>query len=343
MSCENCSCNDEANIVNIIGARGLAGVNGWTPLVALVSDSARRVLQITGWTGGSGNQPPYTNQYIGPIGIVAAIGDAVDIRGAIGITGDTGEAGDTGWSPLFAIVSDGERRVLQIIDWTGGTGTEPSTTNQFIGAVGIVSSAAAAVDIRGAAGVDGAQGEQGIPGVDVADGRVKISNDDTTLGYISDKIVSSDSTVSVTEVSPGGNEQYSLSTKSVADDQYSFATQYAGTSYVDVFTYTTPNDAWTRKYNLTFSCVGTIAIDGLARSSQLFIGLYINGVLIKEKIISLFGKSGAAVADSELIIHYAGAVLPNQAITIKVKTASNTPADNTISIYCKSLSISGIL
>jgi hypothetical protein len=342
MSCENCGCNDEANIVNIIGERGTAGVNGWTPLLSVVSDSARRVLQITGWTGGSGNQPPYTNQYIGPIGIVSAIGDAVDIRGAIGITGDTGETVDTGWSPLFAVVSDGERRVLQIIDWTGGTGTEPSTTNQFIGAVGIVSSAAAAVDIRGAAGAAGTQGD---PGVDATDGRSKITADDTTLGYLKDKLVSSDGTVSLVETNPAGNETLVASTKSVADDQYSAVFQGVGTSYAEIFSYTTPNDGFTRKYKIDFSSVAYIAeVDGTGRTSILNFAFYIDGSLIKEKVFPVYSLSGIARSEHDFTLQYAGAILPNKDVVIKVKKTSEIPGGgNTVRCNYNSLSIFGIL
>ena len=70
-------------------------------------------------------------------------------------SGTPGADGDDGWSPVFAIVTDSARRVLQIVDWAGGAGTKPSVVNQFIGASGIVSSAAAAVDIRGATGAPG--------------------------------------------------------------------------------------------------------------------------------------------------------------------------------------------
>lgn len=77
------------------------------------------------------------------------------LTGSTGPTGNTGATGDKGWSPILAVVTDSARRVLQIVDWTGGTGTKPSTTNQFIGASGIVASAALAVDVRGAPGVDG--------------------------------------------------------------------------------------------------------------------------------------------------------------------------------------------
>lgn len=70
--------------------------------------------------------------------------------------------GTNGWSPVFGLVSNGSGGfVLQIVGWTGGTGTPPSSTNQFIGSAGIVGTAAAAQDIRGAAGASGTPGTNG--------------------------------------------------------------------------------------------------------------------------------------------------------------------------------------
>ena len=71
-----------------------------------------------------------------------------------GGVGTPGEDGNDGWSPKFATVSDGERRVLQVADWFGGGGTKPDV-GQYIGATGFVAAIADAVDIRGPAGEDG--------------------------------------------------------------------------------------------------------------------------------------------------------------------------------------------
>lgn len=60
-----------------IGPPGFDGDDGWSPVLAIVADGARRVVQVTDWVGGSG-LPPDTG-YIGTTGIVAAIGDAADI------------------------------------------------------------------------------------------------------------------------------------------------------------------------------------------------------------------------------------------------------------------------
>lgn len=78
--------------------------------------------------------------------------DAAGQQLYVGSIGPTGLTGEKGWSPLLAVVVDSARRVFQIVDWVGGAGTKPSTTNQFIGAAGIVGTAAAAQDIRGPQG-----------------------------------------------------------------------------------------------------------------------------------------------------------------------------------------------
>ena len=90
-----------------------------------------------------------------------------------------GAYGPQGWSAVLALVSDGERRVFEIVDWVGGEDTKPTELG-FIGATGIVANIADAVDVRGAigaqgltglAGADGADGINGTDGVNGADGR----------------------------------------------------------------------------------------------------------------------------------------------------------------------------
>lgn len=65
--------------------RIVTGTRGWSPAFAVVSDGARRVLKVADWVGGQGAKP--ATGYVGSAGIVAAIGDAVDIRGTPGPTG----------------------------------------------------------------------------------------------------------------------------------------------------------------------------------------------------------------------------------------------------------------
>lgn len=62
--------------------------------------------------------------------------------------------GDKGWSPLFRVVNDGARRLLEVFDWIGGDGEKPALTG-YIGAAGLTANIAEAVDIRGPQGVSG--------------------------------------------------------------------------------------------------------------------------------------------------------------------------------------------
>lgn len=98
----------------------------------------------------------------GPQGERGLQGDQ-GIQGIQGNTGAAGADGNDGWTPVLAIVSDGARRVQQVVDWTGGEGTKPGT-GQYVGVTGLVSAIGDGVDIRGATGPQGSQGIQGETG-----------------------------------------------------------------------------------------------------------------------------------------------------------------------------------
>lgn len=68
-----------------------------------------------------------------------------------------GETGINGWTPVLAIVNDGERRVQRVADWIGGTGAKPEV-GVYVGAEGFVATLAQATDIRGAEGQPGSGG-----------------------------------------------------------------------------------------------------------------------------------------------------------------------------------------
>lgn len=69
----------------------------------------------------------------------------------VNLAGAVGTNGDNGWSPVLAVVTDGSRRVFQVTNWVGGTGTMP-TTGLYVGATGLTPNIASAVDVRGSAG-----------------------------------------------------------------------------------------------------------------------------------------------------------------------------------------------
>lgn len=68
----------------------------------------------------------------------------------------TVSSGLNGWTPAFALVSSGERRFLQLVEWTGGTGAEPDGAGSYLSTSGLVDDTGDATDIRGAAGASGA-------------------------------------------------------------------------------------------------------------------------------------------------------------------------------------------
>lgn len=180
------------------GTVGGRGLSGWSPRFGLVADANRRVLQLQEWIGGEGEAPTaFVGQYLGPAGYVAAIADAADVRGVQGLAASVevasigttahnnpaqvsnsgtpqaavlnfvlprGLPGFAGWSPHFSVVSDGERRVMRLVDWIGGEGDAPSAfVGHYVGATGYVEAIGDAADVRGAQGSPGV----GVPGQSV--------------------------------------------------------------------------------------------------------------------------------------------------------------------------------
>ncbi|AKR55694.1 Flagellar hook-length control protein FliK [Devosia sp. H5989] len=77
--------------------QGPPGFNGWAPRFGVVADGARRVMQLTGYVGGTGTAPTDDiGKYLATGGYTATIGDATDIRGATGATGAPGTNGTNG-------------------------------------------------------------------------------------------------------------------------------------------------------------------------------------------------------------------------------------------------------
>lgn len=78
---------------------------------------------------------------------VKATGAYDDWSGPVEFRGDTG---NKGWSPLYALVEDGDRVVFQLASWAGGEGDPPvGDIGKYLGATGFVEDIEDAVDIRG--------------------------------------------------------------------------------------------------------------------------------------------------------------------------------------------------
>jgi hypothetical protein len=146
----------EAGDVGPVGPQGPSG-DGFNPAGAwligttyakndMVSFGGRTFVSFAG--SNIGHQPPSSDADDAYWQFVPA---AVGPQGPQGDAGATGADGDDGWTPTLAIVSDGARRVQQVIDWVGGTGTKPAT-GKYVGVSGLVDAIGDAVDIRGASG-----------------------------------------------------------------------------------------------------------------------------------------------------------------------------------------------
>ncbi|WP_428743159.1 hypothetical protein [Tenacibaculum sp.] len=79
-----------------------------------------------------------------------------------GANGLPGTDGYNGWSPKHVVVSDGDRRVLQLNEWINGTGSKPAGEGYYLGATGLVTLPSQAIDIRGIQGLQGVKGNDGV-------------------------------------------------------------------------------------------------------------------------------------------------------------------------------------
>lgn len=77
-------------------------------------------------------------------------GTPVRITGIDGTNSSPGLNGTNGWSPIFAIIAYLSGQVIQLVDWTGGTGVKPPAggTSSYIGPTGLTT-IGNAINIKG--------------------------------------------------------------------------------------------------------------------------------------------------------------------------------------------------
>jgi hypothetical protein len=102
----------------------------WVPILAVVADGAREVLQVAGWTGGEGT-PPASGVYVGPLGYVTDIHQAVNIKGDTGPKGaDSTVPGPVGpIGPIGPIGPVGPQGVQGPVGAQGPQGVKGDTGN----------------------------------------------------------------------------------------------------------------------------------------------------------------------------------------------------------------------
>lgn len=86
-----------------------------------------------------------------PFELYVKSGPGAEWAGPEILQGPRGLTGYNGWSPIWALIDDGARRLLQISGWQGGEGNRPPV-GAWLGAAGLVETMAEATDIRGPIG-----------------------------------------------------------------------------------------------------------------------------------------------------------------------------------------------
>lgn len=65
-------------------------------------------------------------------------------------------SGRDGWSPVFSLIPNGDRVLVQISDWQGGTSVNKPESGFYIGMNGLTEDTNLAIDVRGPSGPPGA-------------------------------------------------------------------------------------------------------------------------------------------------------------------------------------------
>ena len=136
--------NNPVSAVNTINANSAAieaafentlSRDGTQPntMLADLDMNSHRILNIVAAT--TGGEPVNLDQ------VNAVVANAIDFS----------MRGTNGWTPVLSVTIDGERRVLRVTDWVGGTGTKPET-GLYVSESGLTNNIVIAVDIRGEAG-----------------------------------------------------------------------------------------------------------------------------------------------------------------------------------------------
>jgi hypothetical protein len=153
---------DEAPREILIGS---IGMNGWTPVLAMVASGTGYVLQVTNWTGGTGEKPALG--YIGASGVVSSIASGVVI-GQQGLQGPRGLSGPAGLSAPGSIGPEGPAGPAGPAGPTGAAGSsayQVALSNGFVGTEEEwLDSLIGPGGAEGPAGPGGSQGPQGETG-----------------------------------------------------------------------------------------------------------------------------------------------------------------------------------
>lgn len=194
---------------------------------------------------------------------------------------------ELGWSPLLAVASDGTREVLQVIGYTGGMGTAP-TTGLYVGSNSYVTNITDGVNIKGNAGA----GIAFQAGTDILSaGTVLFSNSPTVTFGLAGSIL----TASAAGGSGGGNVSIQGSTGNISFGNANGMT-FGGNASTITASYTVPSvsqfqlSADMSNYQTTGNYLTTAM---LSNAGSNFVGL--NSALTANGVSATINSSGVSL------------------------------------------------
>lgn len=311
---------------NVQGEQGIQGIAGRDG-----KDGLNGVNGTNGTNGLSAYQVAVANGYTGT--------EQQWLTSLKGATGSTGANGFNGWSPIIKTVARDDDIVLQLVDWTGGKGTKPTTTG-YLSTTGIVTNIANATNVRGLQGIQGVKGDTGATGANGIDGKTVSSitfNPDlsVTVKYTDNTTVTSDTPPKQYGWATYKDGQYTdvapftipTSTQVVLPNNSSTKTEVLPTGVTTFYNTTS------QKYILT-DTVGFYSVRvrfKVAGSNQ---SSYVNVSMSKDTTETPYSQDRVLRGDGQVqnlqfeTVMYGDSALASNGLTIRVKTF-----DRAVSIY----------
>lgn len=182
-------------------------------------------------------------------GTAASVSTAADAEGDVNLTFNI-PRGASGWSPVLSVVTDGERRVLRLVNYVGGEGTAPTIpTDNYIGATGLTN-LANAVDIRGAVGATGPAANSFT--------NIAVTGQNTVVADQANDTLTLVAGANITLTTNDATDSITISSTSVATNAFGVVTGNTGTATADL-----PTDTLAITGGTGISTAATDTPDGL--------------------------------------------------------------------------------
>lgn len=179
----------------------------------------------------------------------ASVTQTADAEGDVNLTFNI-PRGAKGWSPVLAVVADGARRVLRLIDYVDGEGTKPTIpTDNYIGTTGLTT-LANAVDIRGEVGATGPAANSFT--------NIAVTGQNTVVADQASDTLTLVAGANITITTNDATDSITISSTSVATNAFGIVTGNTGTATADL-----PTDTLAITGGTGISTAATDTPDGL--------------------------------------------------------------------------------